>query len=151
MYQYSVSFNDRSPPPLRRVSIFNFVNTHPTINVCLCCRRPVPNIPPRIPDRPYSGRLNWASPTQQQRTRQQPVQDAPMTVRNSIRRGLVLNDGLWQTGCVAGQSWRKKSSFTHWGQEDLLKRAFRPMYYSDLNGLDIELLTFADRDRNYVE
>lgn len=36
---------------------------HSLYNICLCCRRPVPNIPPRIPDRPYSGRLNWASPS----------------------------------------------------------------------------------------
>jgi len=61
------------PPLLHHVFILYFISTYPTINICLCYRRPVPNIPPRIPDRPYSGRLNWASPTQQWHTRQQLV------------------------------------------------------------------------------
>lgn len=66
---------------------------HSLYNICLCCRRPVPNIPPRIPDRPYSGRLNWASPSARRSN-----DDHPCRRRTSGReRGLARTDnGPWK-------------------------------------------------------
>lgn len=63
LYLYVLHLSPYKLLPCQYVSALNFVDTSPTLNIYLCCRRPVPNIPPRIPDRPYSGRLNWARAT----------------------------------------------------------------------------------------
>jgi len=107
------------PPPLHRVFVLYFISTYRTINICLCYRRSVPNIPPRIPDRPYSGRLNWASPTQQWHTRQLVL----LKMQQSETTSGKASSRMMDDGEPDVQGWLKKSSVTRWEHEDLLKRA----------------------------
>lgn len=75
-------------------SLIEYYNaSHPRsiriLNHCLCYRRPVPNIPPRIPDRPYYGRLNWASPWKAHDTCAHPT---PESIR---RKSFVCETSRW--------------------------------------------------------
>lgn len=116
-------------PLCQYVSTLNFVGTSPTLNIYLCCRRPVPNIPPRIPDRPYSGRLNWASSTQWWRETTPPraTQDASLTAWGKVLFGWPMT-GHDETGNSIGWNWREKNLHFRNGNDKFSRNFnFRPM------------------------